>query len=118
LGKKVFLDIDDKKVLATEVTYDELVSLYKIYIEKYGKVPTSNCCDSKHNMPQQRIINRVLKDANITFNDFVLQFGKVSHVRSESKNYDLFLNKYKLVSKDVGHALNQKELINNSYGLP
>lgn len=110
--------VGNKYVNTSEVTYDDLVILYKQYIEKYGEVPIFSKCDMKHNMPQGRIINRVIADKGITYNDFLLQFGKVSHVRTESKDYDLYVKRFKEVSDRIGHALVQKELFNNEYGLP
>lgn len=118
MGKAIYLDIADRKVLATQVTYEDLVILYNQYIEKYSEVPLYSKCDSKHNMPQGRIINRVLTDKGITYNDFLLQFGKVSHVRSESKDYDIYLKRFKEVSDKLGRALFQDEFLNNCYGLP
>ena len=110
--------VGDKYINTTEVTYDDLVILYKQYIKKYGEVPIFSKCDAKHNMPQGRIINRVIADKGITYNDFLLQFGKVSHVRTESKDYDLYVKRFKKISDRIGHALVQKELFNNEYGLP
>ena len=118
MGQAKLLDVAGQQVLTTEVTYDDLVILYKQYIEKYGEVPIFSKCDAKHNMPQGRIINRVIADKGITYNDFLLQFGKVSHVRTESKDYDLYVKRFKEISDRVGHALVQKELFNNEYGLP
>lgn len=118
MAQAKYLDVDNRKVLTTEVTYDDLVILYKQYIEKYGEVPIFSKCDMKHNMPQGRIINRIIADKGITYNDFLLQFGKVSHVRTESKDYDLYVKRFKEVSDRIGHALAQKELFNNKYGLP
>ena len=112
------LDVAGRQVLTTEVTYDDLVILYEQYIEKYGEVPTYTTCDLKHNMPQGRIITRVLKENNITYNDFLLQFGKVSHVRTESKDYDLYVKRFKYVCEKIGHTLRGNELNNNQYGLP
>lgn len=71
MAAPVFLRVNDRDVKSTEVTYDDLITLYKQYIEKYGKVPTFDKCDSKHNMPQGRIITRVIKENNITYNDFL-----------------------------------------------
>ena len=112
------LDVGGRQVLTTKVTYDDLVILYKQYIEKYGEVPIFSKCDAKHNMPQGRIINRVIADKGITYNDFLLQFGKVSHVRTESKDYDLYVKRFKEVSDRIGHTLRGNELNNNQYGLP
>ncbi len=36
MGKAVYLDVSDKKVLATKITYNDLIILYKQYIDKYG----------------------------------------------------------------------------------
>ena len=79
------LKVGDKEVQSTKVTYEDLVILYKQFIDTYGEVPVYSKCDSKHNMPQGRIINRVLKENSITYNDFLLQFGKVSHVEQKVK---------------------------------
>jgi hypothetical protein len=118
MGKTILLKVGNKYIPSVEVTYDDLVILYKQYIDVYNEVPIYSKCDSKHNMPQGRIINRVLKENNITYNDFLLQFGKVSHVRTQSKDYDLYIEKFKKVSDELGRALTQAELFNNKYGLP
>lgn len=39
MGKAVYLNVSDKKVLATKITYNDLIILYKQYIDKYGSVP-------------------------------------------------------------------------------
>ena len=118
MGIPVNLKVDDREVKSTEITYDDLVVLYNQYIKTYGEVPTYTTCDSKHNMPQGRIITRVLKENNITYNDFLLQFGKVSHVRTESTNYDVYVKRFIQTCKDLGRTLRQNELTNNTYGLP
>lgn len=114
----IILKVGNKEIQSTKVTYEDLIILYKQFIDTYGEVPVYSKCDSKHNMPQGRIITRVLKENNITYNDFLLQFGKVSHVRTESKDYDLYVKKFKEVSDNIGHALCGNELMNNKYGLP
>lgn len=118
MGIATILKVGDREVKSTEITYDDLVILYNQYIETYGKVPTYTYCDLKHNMPQGRIINRVIADKGITYNDFLLQFGKVSHVRTESKNYDVYVQRYKEVSDKLGRYILSSELTNNHYGLP
>lgn len=112
------LVVGDRNVQSTKITYNDLIILYQQYINTYEEVPVYSKCDSKHNMPQGRIITRLLNENRVTYNDFLLQFGKVSHVRTESKDYDLYVKKFKEVSDNTGHALNIKELTNNKYGLP
>lgn len=57
---KHYLNVDGKKVLTTEITYEDLVMLYKQYIEKFNEVPVFSKCNLKNNMPQGRIINKIL----------------------------------------------------------
>lgn len=118
MGKAIYLDVADRKVLATQITYEDLVILYNQYIEKYGKVPVLSLCNAKHNMPQDGIIRRVIANRDITYNDFLLQFGKISHVRTENKDYNVYVRRFKEVCNKNGHVLTRNELINNSYGLP
>ena len=56
------LKVGNKEVQSTKVTYEDLIILYKQFINTYGEVPVYSKCDSKHNMPQGRIITRVLKE--------------------------------------------------------
>lgn len=118
MGNAVYLNVNGNKVLSTKITYNDLIWLYDNFKNTYGKLPTTNDGKAKYNMPQQRIIKRVLEDNDVTFNDFMLQFGKVNHVRTESKDYELFLERYKTICSDVGCALNTQELTNNAFGLP
>lgn len=117
MGKR-YLNIDGKKVVTTEITYDDLVKLYKQYIDKFNEVPVFSKCTLKNNMPKGKIINRILAENDITYNDFLLQFGKTLHVRTESKDYDCYINKYKDIVNKLGRCLKANELINNNYGLP
>ena len=112
------LTVGNKRINTTDVTYEDLIILYQQYIDIYGEVPVFSKCDSKHNIPQGRIINRVIADKGITYNDFLLQFGKVSHVRTESKDYDIYVKRFKEISDKLGHVLRGNELTNNKYGLP
>lgn len=77
MGKAIYLDVADRKVLATRITYEDLVILYNQYIEKYGKVPVFSKCNAEHNMPCQNLIKRVIENQGITYKEFLLQFGKV-----------------------------------------
>lgn len=115
----VNLKIGNNIKLSTEIDYNDLVVLYNQYIKKYGEVPTTYTLNSKHNMPQLRIVNKILNNNNITYNDFINKFGKVKHVRTEcTDKYDIYLEKYKKICTELGRALKTTELTNNNYGLP
>ena len=119
MGQPLYLDVNGRKVLTTETTYDDLIVLYNDYINKYGKVPTFSECTSKNNLPQGRIVNKILKANNVTYKEFLLKFGKVSHVRTEIKDdYDVYLEKFKSVCKSIGRTLILDDFMNNRYGLP
>lgn len=114
----VMLDVNGRQVVSTDITYEDLIILYQQFKNKNGRLPTTVEGKSKNNLPQGRIIKRVIEEKGITYNEFMVSLGKVKHVRTENKNYELFLNKYKKISKEIGHALNQLELTNNPYALP
>lgn len=114
----VKLHIGEQEVLSTELTYEQLVLLYQQYTELHGKSPTANECTAKNNLPQMRIVQRVIADAGVTYKDFMRQFGKYSKVRTESKDFDTYLRRYHEVAAELGHAPTGSELINNPYGLP
>ena len=92
------------------VSKDKMLE-YKQYIEKFNEVPVFSKCTLKNNMPQGRIINKIISNKGITYNDFLLQFGKVSHVRTESKDYDYYVNRFIKLCSD--HVLKIQDLINN-----
>lgn len=115
---ETILNINGIKKKSSELSLDDLIILYREYEDKYGKLPTTRDAKSKYNLPQQRVINRVLKENNVTYKEFMNNLGKVKHVRTESDDYDLFLNKYKKECEKLGRALLSSELINNNLGLP
>ena len=69
---KHYLNVDGRKVVTTEITYDDLIKLYEQYIEKFNEVPVFSKCTLQNNMPQGRIINRILNENNVTYNDFFI----------------------------------------------
>ena len=116
--KAIDLNVSGNKVKTVDVTYRDLVWLYNDFIKRNGHAPTTAECLSKNNLPQGRIVKRILEETKITYNDFMLQFGKVSHVRTESNDYELFLNKFRDVCSFIGKTLTGNELNNNKFGLP
>lgn len=114
----VNLQVGNRIVKSTDLTYEDLIILYQQFIDRYGFVPRTTECSSKYNMPQMRIIQKVLLNQGVTYNDLMNKFGKTAHVRTESKNYDMYLNRFCDTTKQLGHAPTKAELRNNSFGLP
>lgn len=116
--RSVILEIDSKNVVSTQITYDELVAAYCQFIKIHDRVPVSTECIAKNNLPQMRIIKRILQEQCITYGEFLAQFGKVSHVRSDNKDYARHVEHYIELSNKLGHTITSGELTNNQYGLP
>lgn len=114
----VILNVNGIKKRASDISYDDLVWLYEDYRNKNGEIPTTNLLNAKNNLPQPKIMRNILLKNNMTYNEFMNYFGKVKHVRTESKDYELYLNKFKETVNKYGKVLTSKDLINNSYGLP
>lgn len=118
MGQPVYLDVGGIKKLSTKINYEDLLILYKQYIELYNEIPISKYCNSKHNLPQNRIINKILKENNVLYKDFILNFGIKTHVRSNPCEYNEYLRKYKKICNEIGRPLKLNELKDNNYGLP
>ena len=101
-----------------ELTYDDLVYLYECFKSEYGVLPKTSDCLSKNNLPQQRIVMKILDNAGITYNDFMNNLWKTSHIRANSKNYNFYIERYKELSDKKGSHITSTELKNNKYGLP
>ena len=118
MGKKCILNVNGIIKLGCEINYEDLKIIFQDFVDKNGYFPTQLEWVLSNNLPQPRIVNRILKDNHVTYNEFCNYFGKVKHVRTESKDYNLFLQKYKDKCNEIGRALTIKELVNNTYGLP
>lgn len=101
-----------------DVTIEDLYNLINEFINKNNRLPLMRECTLDNNLPQQRIIMKLLKKNNLTYNEFTLRFGKTSNVKSAIENYDYYVQKYIDVSKELGRSLTMRELTNNAYGLP
>lgn len=115
---KLYLNVNGTKKRLKELSYDDLVWLFRDYIEKNQMLPSTDVCNISNNLPHGKRIKEILRDSHVTFNDFINQFGKYDHVRSSIDNYDIYVERYKEKSNDVGHGLTITELKNNRYGLP
>lgn len=73
-GEKTLL-INGTYKFPKDVTYDDLIILYKEYINKFNKAPTSSECTIKNNLPHRAIINDLLNKKGISHNDFLNTFG-------------------------------------------
>lgn len=104
----VKLNINGKTVLSTQVTYDDLVILYQQFIGKHDRVPSTAECTAANNLPQGRIIKRVLKEADVTYNDFLVQFGTKCRIRTENTDKYNFLFKNLLQSAKGEEKLYRK----------
>lgn len=127
MNKKVSLRFNEKNnktydvkgiyKTGTELTYDDVKYLYEEFYNTYGKYPTVKFQIMKYNVPHSKILARVLDEQGVTLNDFQNHFGVVTHVRSDPKNYDVYVERFKKLYQKRG-SIEYKELFNNEWGLP
>lgn len=103
---------------AVDITIEDLYILMGDFVDKNNRLPLMRECTLDNNLPQQRIIMKLLKENNLTYNEFALHFGKTSNVKSSIKNYNFYVQKYIEICRELGRGLTRKELTNNAYGLP
>lgn len=127
MNKKVSLRFNEKNnktydvkgiyKTGTELTYDDVKCLYEEFYNTYGKYPTVKFQTMKYNVPHNKILARVLDEQGVTLNDFQNHFGVVAHVRSDPKNYDAYVEKFKDLYRN-NIITSEQNLYNNKYGLP
>lgn len=113
----VILNVNGINKKSTEINYEDLVWLHRDFYNKTGEYPTSINSLSCNNLPQWRIVNKILKQNNKTINDFSLEIGRTSRVHSSIENYDFYVHRLQEIYKKNNH-ITADILINNSYGLP
>lgn len=118
MNRTALLNVNGVLIHANELSYQDLVWLYRDFIERNGTVPKTSDGKTKNNLPQCRIIKKILVDNKITYNDFMLQFNNSYHVRSQPNNYNYYIERYLCECKKIGRAFTLKELNNNTVGLP
>ena len=111
------LNVNGKEISSNELTYDDLVWLYNDYIKNNDSVPTTKNCKLANNLPAPKIVMNILKENDITYKDFIFQFGKSQNVRMTNVDeYDYYLDKLKKICDSIGRCLTINELVD--YGLP
>lgn len=111
------LNVNGKEISSNELTYDDLVWLYNDYIKNNDSVPTTKNCKLANNLPAPRIVMNILKENDITYKDFIFQFGKSQNVRMTNVDeYDYYLDKLKKIYDSIGRCLTINEFVD--YGLP
>lgn len=100
---------------------EDLIVLWKQFYEEYNIYPTSEHCslrvENNYNLPTFNRVNEILKNNNLTYDDFKVMVGN-NNIKSKVEKYDEYLKKFIEISNKLGYPLKNKELINNSYGLP
>lgn len=64
-----------------DITYEDLVLLYKEYINKHKIAPTSIESNIENNLPHRSVVNSILKEKGITHDEFLCLFGVMNGKR-------------------------------------
>ena len=75
LGDNKMLIVNGTYKHPKDITYDDLVLLYREYIDKYKIAPTATTSNIEHNLPHRVIINSILQEKEITHDEFLSLFG-------------------------------------------
>lgn len=83
-----------------DITYKDLVLLYKEYIDKYHIAPTSKTSTIENNLPHRVIINSILKENNLTHDKFLSFFGIMNNKRRyKPVNIGDLFGRWKVIGK-------------------
>ena len=83
-----------------DITYKDLVLLYKEYIDKYHIAPTSKTSTIENNLPHRVIINSILKENNLTHDKFLSFFGIMNNKRKyKPVNVGDLFGRWKVIEK-------------------
>lgn len=110
---------DGQKVRAVDITYRQLCSLYKQFADQHGRLPSAAECVSANNLPQPRIIKRILGDAGVSYKQFLLEVspdGTIGRARASLQDYDIYLRSFKQKFIETPGGLWSSDLTKN--GLP
>jgi hypothetical protein len=122
MSNVAMLKVGNRYKKSTELDYEDLVMLYREYIDKNNRIPKYSDCLSKNNLPQGRIITKILKSNNTLYSDFLSQFDKYDRcdgrcrIEYTKENYDISVKKLIDLSNKNGSSLKFDEL--TSFGLP
>lgn len=116
--EKTTYTVKGKEVCAKELTLDDCDWLFTKFVEENGYYPEGKICDIPHNLPHWRILKKILDSHGILLSDWQHQHGKTNHIRCHSKDYDIYLKRYKEYCNQMGRALLSEELRDNSLALP
>lgn len=111
--------VDGKKVRAVDITYEQLCSLYRQFVGQYGRLPTTVECVSANNLPQPRIVKRVLGDAGVGYKQFLFEVspdGAIGRARASLQDYDIYLRAFKKKFMETPGGLWSSDLTKS--GLP
>ena len=116
--EKMTYTVKGKEVRAKELTLDDCDWLFTKFVEENGYYPEGKICDISHNLPNGRLLGKILDENGVLLSDWQIEHGKTKHVRCYPKHYDIYLARYKKRCDKIGRAMFTQELCNNTIGLP
>jgi len=110
--------LNNNKIISNkELTLDILYELVQNFIDKYNKCPIVTDFNYRYNLPCWETTSHLLKNNNVTINDFFLKFGREDNPRSQIVFYNEYVEKFKETFNNIGY-INAQDLTRNKYGLP
>lgn len=85
MGKKRLYDVDGVYKSSTEITFDDLIILYKQFVKKYAVYPSNKYCVFEYNMIGYEKAKQILESRNMTFNDLynIVSVPKTKYIKNK-----------------------------------
>ena len=113
MGVVIVSTPDGRNIKSNNITYDDLVILCKLFVDKHGIAPEDTDYKSENNLPSFKTVKRILLDKRVTYKEFLAQFGIVTNVPALSGEFDLYFDRFISLSNNKGCALSCEDLENN-----
>lgn len=108
MGIETSIKIEDKFKKSSEVTYEDLVWLFENFYNEYNKYPNSKEFVGSNNLPQWKVIMRILQNKNLTYKDFLIGLKHKTRTRASEKDYQIYLDRYIKICNDLNRALKER----------
>lgn len=112
MGIETSIKIEDKFKKSSEVTYEDLVWLFENFYNEHNKYPNSKEFIGSNNLPQWKVIMRILQNKDLTYKDFLIGLKHKTKTRASEKDYQIYLDRYIKICNNLNRALKEKEFLN------
>lgn len=112
------LYVEGTPIPSTKLDFEDLLWLTADFVKKNGRMPITPEYVAANNLPQPRILKRLLRGSGISYIEYCGYFGKTDHARADIDEYGLYVDRFKRLCRERGRAIRSAELCNIDNLLP